>query len=249
MRNTSTSGCPAVVRNAVLAAVFVRIALVARVVPWMTVSQRLSSSAAESPSAAAARRIASRMPSIGSCGVVGALCSVSRPSACRTTTSVNVPPVSIASFMSVVAADRRAHLTTPPSTTRCVPVMNDDCVGGQEQHRLGDLLRLGFALQRDDRRHGLEEHLVAAADVEERVVEAGAGVAGTDAIDADRRGKLGGQGAREPDHGALGGRVVGRARRPSRAGRRSRPCSRSRRRPRPAGAGPCTWRPGSTTWR
>src|SRR3954447_10927206 len=207
LRDTSTSGCPAVVRNAVLAAVCVRIAFVARVVPWMTVSQRLSRSTADRPSAAAARRIASRMPSIGSCGVVGALCSVSRPSGCRTTTSVNVPPVSIASFMRAVAAD----LVSSDHAAVDDEVRAGDerrRVGGEEEHRLGDLLRLGFALQRDDRGHVLEEYFIAAANVEERVIEAGPGVAGADAIHADGRPKLRGQGAREANHGALGGRVV-----------------------------------------
>src|SRR3954465_9061891 len=145
MRNTSTSGCPAVVRKAVLAAVFVRIALVARVVPWMTVSQRLSRSPAESPAAVAARLIASRMPSIGSWGVVGALCSVSRPSACLTTTSVNVPPVSIASLMSAVAAGLGSsdHAAVDHEVGACD---ERGRIGGEEEDPLRDLLGLRLAL-------------------------------------------------------------------------------------------------------
>src|SRR3954467_2130990 len=128
----------------------------------MTVSHLLSRSPADRPSAAAARPIASRMPSIGSCGVVGALCSVSRPSACLTTTSVNVPPVSIASLMSAGAAGfASSHHAAADHEVRAGDERRG--VGGEEEDPLCDLLGLGLALQRDDRRHVLEEHLVAAA--------------------------------------------------------------------------------------
>src|SRR3954468_14368619 len=119
------------------------------------------------------------MPSIGSLGVVGALCSVSRPSACLTTTSVKVPPVSIASLMSAIAAGLGS--SDDAAVDHEVRACDErGRIGGEEEDPLRDLLRLRLALQGDDRGHVLEEHLVPAADVEERVVESGPGVARAD---------------------------------------------------------------------
>src|SRR5882757_4829925 len=88
------SGWPAVVSIAVRAVLFVRIALVERVVAWMNMSTMPKNRARVIAWAAAARSTASRMPTTGSAGVVGALNRWNTPSADSTTRSVNVPPTS-----------------------------------------------------------------------------------------------------------------------------------------------------------
>jgi len=72
-RITRMSGWPRLVRKAVRAVLPVRMALIARVVPWMNRSVRPSRVSTASPRSAAASASAANSPRTGSSGVVDAL--------------------------------------------------------------------------------------------------------------------------------------------------------------------------------